>query len=310
MKFVQTLITVLVVQLITVQGQTVNLNCNFLLLNDDTYVCRLSQITINDNQNANIVIGGTHVTGKNDNSVASIEIVNSNIPFIVPQLFTTFPNAYLFIVISGGLTRIQRNAFLNATNLRQISIHFEQRLSSIEENAFNGASNLNELDLGENRIENLHQASFNGLRALQRLFIDYNQIRQLHQATFSQLPLLKSIIMSRNQIESLDGRIFSNNPQITTIMISQNRINALGRNILDGLTRLKNFAAIQNVCVDNSWNLSLTAESIEIVILALEPCFSNAVVPPPEDHEPRRIVVELRGPLTLRFENGTEVVRV
>lgn len=81
------------------------------------------------------------------------------------------------------------------------------------------------------------------------------------------------------------------------------RINVIGRNFLDNFPQLRYFDA-----VNNSWTISgLT--TIETARRGLAQCFDN-FVPVPDDDELRRFVIEMRGSLSLKFENGTEIIRV
>jgi hypothetical protein len=81
----------------------------------------------------------------------------------------------------------------------------------------------------------------------------------------------------------------------------------------------------QNECVDDEWFVRESV-TIETVRGDLEQCFRNAEYvepttttttttttpqpePEPENHF-RRFILEVFGPLNLKFENGTQVVKV
>lgn len=280
------------------------------------YTCSISGFTLVD-ENANLVFEGIHLEGQSDADVDMIGVINSNISIIMTQLFTRFPNVGAFYIDNGGLARIQPNAFANAKNLTNVFINYNQELQTIQANAFTGASNLLVLDIGVNRIVNIHETAFNGLNSLQILVMDRNLLTNIPPNLFSSLSSLLRIDASFNaRVESLDGRTFENNPLLTNINFNWNGINAIGRNFLDGLPRLQFLSLLGNRCIDFSWNLSLQTENIDVVRQALEQCFENFVevpgteAPPPENNDLRRFILELRGPFSLRYENGTEIVRV
>jgi hypothetical protein len=60
-----------------------------------------------------------------------------------------------------------------------------------------------------------------------------------------------------------------------------------------------------NRCIDMARRVG-GATTIETIRRGLEPCFPKSA---PEE-ELRRFVIEVRGPLKLIFENGTEIVTV
>jgi hypothetical protein len=152
----------------TVKAQTIPVICRFTN-NGNQYVCNIDALTIPDNQNADISIGGTHLPGFSDIQVTGIMINNSNIPFVITQLFTRFRAVQNFFIINGGLTRIQSNAFNNARNLREIHIRLNTNLRTIESNGFAGLAAVTELNLFSNSIESIHEDAFTGLSSLRGL---------------------------------------------------------------------------------------------------------------------------------------------
>lgn len=256
-----------------VSGQVQNINCNFLMLN--VYTCGLTFITIPDNENLNIVIGGQHMAGRSNADVVRIDISGSTIPFIIAQLFTTFPNVERY-QHATSLTRVQTNAFAAAGSLTSVVILFNEQLTEIQANAFNGASNLRNLDLGENSIAKIHETAFNGLTSLTDLYLDNNDIGQLHHNVFRPLSAIQNVILSDNQLTSLDGRLFQNNPTIRFLELNRNQINAVGREFLDGITALQRLSALSNVCVNSAWRIEGTT-TIDTILQGLSTCFSNSV---------------------------------
>lgn len=287
-------------------AKALTLNCRFVLTAE--YTCEISGINLSENDAANVVIGGQHLPGRSNIDVREVRIFNSNIPIILNQLFTTFTNLDQMTISSSGLARIQTGAFDGAQRLTILLVLFNRQLRTIQPNAFVGASALTNIDLGENEIDTIHESAFNGLMSLRFLLLDNNKISQIPFNVFQPLPLVEVIVLDHNLLTSLSGRIFSNNPRISQINISDNRINAIGSSFLDGLSGLTSLFANNNTCVDSSWRI-VGSVTIDTIRLGLAWCFNNDGDEKQPD-ELRRFILELRGPFSLRFENGTEIVRV
>jgi Leucine-rich repeat (LRR) protein len=290
----------------SVRPQRVNVNCSFSLF-PDGYFCQLVWVTISDNPNADIVIGGNHNPGRTNADVTGVQITQSNIAFVVTQLFTTFPNLEELSINNGGLTRIQPNAFINARNLQRIHFINHPSLQSIDANAFAGLVSLNDLTLRSNGIVTVHEQAFVGLSSLLSVSLAQNRIVELPSNVFAPLNSLIVALLGRNQLKSLDGRLFANNRQLVTIEFPENRINAIGRSFLDNLPNLRLLDLRQNLCTDQQW-VTGGIVTIDFIRANLDTCFNNAVEPP--DNELRRFVIEVRGPFSLKFENGTNIVTV
>ena len=191
MKLLEKLVTVLILSGLSVTAQNVNINCVYHLPNPGVYTCLLLGIIVADNENQSFTIGGAHMSGRNNDDVLQVEIVNSDTPFIISQLFTTFSNMQRFIVTQDrGLRRIQTGAFRNATNLNNFVIHFNEKLRVIEQNSFTGASNVVSFSIVTNQIETIDDSAFNGLNRAQFVYLGMNQIRHLSENLLRNLPQL------------------------------------------------------------------------------------------------------------------------
>lgn len=305
-----TLLIFVLISLLKVEAQTFNLACDFRLVSG-FYGCYLDGVTVPDNEELNIVVSGTHLVGRTNADVQDVFINFSNIPFIVRQLFISFPNLSSFHIWQSGLTRLRSGDFANASSLRFLLIRNNPNLRTIGENTFVGGSNILSLDLMVNGIESIHETAFNGLTTVGSILLNTNLLSSLPVNLFASLTSLNTVFMSNNNLQSLDGRLFANNRQLHQLQISQNQINSIGRNFLDGMNLLQILGLNGNRCVSNNWQIDGNFVTLETVRQGLQVCFDNFVEPGPEpEGELRRFVLELRGPLSLRFENGTEIVRV
>lgn len=303
-----------------IAGQQTHLNCVFV--NQVTiYTCNIAGASIIDNPNAVITIGGFHTGGRNNEMVNRVQITASNIPFIVTQLFDTFPNLRDLSIINGGLLRIQSRAFLPATSLRTVTITGNLNLRTIESDAFFGHASLEQIEITVSQIDNIHSTAFVSLPNLRQLTLDNNRITEVHSDAFATLPSLQTVSFSNNQLSTLPGRLFAHNPSITRIDFPNNQINAIGRSFLDNLNSLHVFGFMGNRCASNFWVIGSTT-NIETIRSGLAVCFNNSVeipdesttmipqtstIVPPAEIEVRRFVLELRGSLVIRDENGVIV---
>lgn len=291
--------------LTAIKAQVVNVQCTFLTV-DSTYTCQIFGISVADNENANFVIGGVHQPGNTNAHVNRVSILFSGVPFIITQLFTTFPFLRNLQIMSG-LTRIQSNAFANAPNLWNVEIMENPSLQTIHANAFSGAPNIRILDMHRNGIETIHATAFAGLNSLQSLFIEGNQIRQLPWNLFLSTFSLQRIVLDDNQLGSIDGRLFSNNTRMVRIDMARNQINAIQRTFLDRMPALSSLNMQGNICANSFWTIG-GGTTIETIRQGLQTCFNNFVDAPVGDE--RHFVMKLRGSMTIRHENGTEIITI
>jgi hypothetical protein len=297
---------IFVLYLSTVKSEDVNVDCSYSLW-ESVYTCTVALLTVPDDPSINFIIEGSHLAGRTDNDVRRINVYFSDVPIVISQLFEKFPNVEFLDSVSGGLRRIQSNAFASAENLRRINIGGSRSFETIEANAFVGARRLVDLDLNINGIETIHETAFNGLDSLENLELHSNRIRELPTNVFASLPSLKRLDMFLNSLRTIDGRLFANNSRIQFINLAQNLIDEVGRSFLDGMNQLDFLSMRGNRCLDIAWRIG-GATTIETIRRELEPCFPKSE-PKPEG-ELRRFVIEVQGPLKLMFENGTEIVTV
>lgn len=301
-----TFITILLLRLASIKAQNVNLQCNFFT-ESLVYHCSLSGITIPDNENANVVIGGVHQPGQSNFGVTTVVIMNSNTPFIIPQVFTTFPFMSRLIIDDGGLIRIQPNAFAMAQHLWYLEIVRNPGLREIPANAFSGAFNLGVLDLLNNGIERIHESAFNGVNLIEALFIDNNRLREIPTNAFTPLKLLQGIALGGNQLTRIESGLFSSNSQIFYLDVNNNFINAIERTFFDVLPNLRFLNLLENSCINDFWSIDVINDW-QVACDALSSCFLN--FDQDSGGEVRNFILQLRGNLKISYENGTTIIRL
>lgn len=267
----------LALTVILANAQNTNINCNFVFYGNQ-YTCDLVGVIVADNEQANFIIGGQHFSGHGNNDVRRLRIIFSNIPFIITQLFTTFPNINAIFIWRAGLRRIQPNAFINTRGVVEF-----------------GMSN--------NPIEDINENAFNGLFEVRRMFLEYNQIRQLHFSSFQNMPLLEWLHCRGNQLETLDGRLIANNQLLVQIRFDGNQIIGIQRSFLDNQPSLSWLDLRGNRCIDRQWWLTGgNAVSIDSIRQELDTCFNNF------EQELRKFIVTVQGSVRILYENGTVIL--
>lgn len=284
------------------QQKLVEINCSFTASESD-YFCLLPHIELSDSENQTIVFGGKHVTGRNNKNVSHIFFEQmSSVPFILVEMFTTFPNVVDIRMMDIGLTRIQSGAFENAKQLETLYIKNNSQLTVIEANAFNGASKLNYVELSNNSIEVIHESSFNGAENVRYLFLNENRIQILPRNVFNWMKSLEFLYLQQNSIETLDGRVLRSNQNLTIAFFDDNKINQIGRTFLDGLLNLEALAVRDNHCVDEYFPL-YESSTIEIINKRLTKCYDNY----DKRDNVELYTLELQGNLTISDEDGNVI---
>lgn len=288
-----------------VESQSQSLTCIFQFTQSTLYTCSLESLNVADDESQTFTFTGNHLDGMNDDDVARIEVYGGSVPFIIPEFFTTFPNVRILVFSPAGLRRIQPNAFMNATNLLFFA-SYRNPLRSFEANAFTGASNLNDIDVYDNELDIIHENAFVGLDNLHYLNLGANLLENLHPNVFRPLSNIIRISLAVNHLESLQRDLFANNQQLEYLSFYINRINAIDRGFIDSFegSNLNYLDLLHNQCVDALWIID-ESTTLDTIRSELEECFANA-----EPDDVRTFILELRGSLILRDQNGTEILRL
>lgn len=285
------------------QAQDFNMECDFQVTGLwQAYTCVIENVTIPDDENLNIIFGGQHLEGRDDSQVERVHIWFSNIPFIVSQVFTTFPNLQ---VLNHGtnLTRIQPNAFANASSLLEFYTSSGPELTTIQSHAFAGATSLNWLLIRDCGIKTINENAFSGLSQLVDLYLQNLEIRELPVDVFRPLESVQIIYLNNNLLESLPGRLFEANPQLFWINLNYNRIDAIERDFIDNMQALERLEFRENLCASDVWDTWFEGVTLDTIREGLRTCFDNF-----EGGDVKIFVMELRGHMTIRDQNGAEII--
>jgi Leucine-rich repeat (LRR) protein len=255
-------------------AQLIPVVCEFVEdARDGSYACELSGITIVNDINQNFTIGGTHLSGRTNDDVLTVNIVFADIPFVFKEIFETFANVRRLTVNKGGLITFQPRAFFKATNLLMIELS-QNFLPTLYPHAFIGATNVEILFLSDNSVQMIDEHALVGLNSLVLLHLNANQIAEFPLNLLRPAIRLTAIVAANNIFTRLNGDVFARKYQINQVSFARNQINAIERSFLDNLNGINilNFSA--NRCIDSNFVLSPTV-TVGNVSEALTSCFSN-----------------------------------
>jgi Leucine-rich repeat (LRR) protein len=247
--------------------------CDFrVITSPNRYICDVIGANI-DKIDQEVVFTGIHLPGRSNDDVNIVNISNSNIGFVIPQIFTTFPSLIRVDLTRIGLTEIPLRETFKIGRVEIFEIMFNERLTTIHSYAFPGASNLRELNLGRNAITNIHENAFYGLSRLQFLFLIGNRIQTLPMNLLKPLPILETLSLSENQISTLFTRQFVHSSRLIRIGLASNRLNAVERDFMEPMSSLSSMNLSNNQCIDFAFIFHIHRNAS--IVEALTPCYDN-----------------------------------
>lgn len=251
-------------------SQNVNLICSFQSLSTTLYVCNLNNIEVL-NPTQTITFGGNHIGGRTNANVTAVIIRNSNTPFVIQQIFTTFANIDELEIESSQLqsviipeTVLLRILQLNGNNITRLGSGLLQAQSQLQ--YFSAIdSNIREID----------EDAFVGLARLRSLLLIGNLIEEIAPRTFHPLINLIYLDLEANNLRSIGEDLFSQNTGLNSIYLEWNRINEIAPRFLANLGNNLYFINLTgNVCVNRSFQIG-NEENLIIINNLLRTCFNN-----------------------------------
>lgn len=252
------------------------------------------------------VIEGSHTNDRTNLQVWAAQIAYGNIPVIIREFFTTFPNLLDFKVRNSALETLASGDFENAVNVRRLELS-GNRLTAIPADAFQGASSIGILNFYNNEIELIHADAFRGMDFCYDVTLSSNSLQLLEPKVLQALPYLRLLILNNNQITSLLSNLFQNNPLLNYFSAIENEIISVSPNIFDSIPQVSDVNLRENSCVDREWRSIGTVSTWEQVFEELDDCFSNYVG---NNNGTKIFTLELTGTLIIRDENGQELMRL
>lgn len=253
----------------------VQLNCiyDFERFPDQIYRCNLLGVEM-FNTNERIIFGGQHRPGRNIMDVVKINIASSNISFIIPELFSTFPNTEAIEMRRMNLNHFVEPPRSIGTNKVTSVTMANNQITTLNAKVFNGLSNVIELFLFTSILTNIDGNAFYGLDNVRLLHFVQSSIKTLPSNLFHPLRSMKEIFLSGNGIERIDAQLFANNRELVSIVLQNNRISSIAPTFMDNLNSLRFINLDRNQCINQRFTID-NSNTINDVRTALHTCFNN-----------------------------------
>lgn len=280
---------------------SIQIECDFTFNIFDDYTCLLEGIEVLD-ESSEIEIIGEHVDGMSDANVVTLDIRNSNTPFMIQQFFSQFPNLYEVDIEDSNLQSI------NVPETVQLMwfIVYGNNITRFETGSIRGQQRIQYLELANNQIEAIDEGAFLELGSLRTLVMHSNQISQIVGATFHPLNTLLYIDLDRNNLVRLQNRLFADYQEVYTLYMQYNQINEIHRDwVLELEHTLRSVDLRDNSCVDRTFSLINPEGWIEMHE-ALQNCYDNFNA----TADKRRITMEFTGPMVIFDEFGNVIARI
>ena len=282
-------------------SEPITLTCTFYINFLNEYICRLERIEVL-NETLEVVITGDHLTNRTDADVSAVLIRNSSTPFMIQQIFLTFPNILELDIQGSNLQSIIIPESVQLVGL----VLSRNNISRIVNETFAGQSRLQFITAIDAGIQEIEEDAFLGLESLKSLVLIDNRISELTQQTLSPLVNVARLDFERNLLTQI-GNIFTTNLNLTNLYLEYNQINEISPIFVQHIQNsLETINLRGNHCVDRYFTFNL---EMELVIFnnLMTPCFNNFVGEIPKT---RQITLEFQGPLSLFDAFGNIIARV
>ncbi|XP_037040586.1 chondroadherin-like protein [Bradysia coprophila] len=261
----------IIVALGSTSGQNIILNC---LFDDygtgDVYMCSLGHITVLD-PSMNVTFNGTHTGNRTDADVDLVEIWSSNTPFIINQLFITFPNLQYLNIYDSNLATV---VIPPVAQLVQLVIQ-GNNVSKIESNSFPNQTQLRYFYITNSGVTDIDQDAFVGLHGVEDFAFWNNNIQKLAPRTLAPLTNAKRMTFRMNRISIIDEDTFLHNKNLELLELTDNQIHQIHPRAFASLRNsLSSLYLNGNQCVSQIFRLE-NDQDWSAMNIALARCFGS-----------------------------------
>lgn len=266
------------------------------------YVCSIRGVEVLDPA-SEVIFVGDHVGDRTNDDVGNVEVMYSNTPFIIQEIFTTFPNVTYLEIHDSNLQTINLPDF---TNLNTLGIQ-TNNVSRLENGTFRNQPQLRSIWLGRSNIQEIDENAFVGAEQLMSLTILNNPLRSIAPRTFSPLTNIVEITLTNSSLTRIDDQLFADNANLILLNLDRNQINEISPKFADNFR--ENIYMInlnENLCIDRNFWFTVN-EDWDSMTEALQTCFNNFNETAPVT---RRINMEFTGNMVISDEFGNVIARV
>lgn len=274
--------------------------CTYGITEYNEYECLLEGVLVTD-PTANVTFSGVHLENKTEADVLVVFIRNSNTPFMIPQLFTTFPNMVDLEIESSNLQSIDVPASVRL----QYLILYRNTIMRLESGSIQDQTDLYLFEATGNYIHEIDEDFFEGMPNTFFVDLSSNHIQALAPSTFTPLRNVVVLDFYQNALTSLGDELFISNSILLLIYFGRNQISEVHHDFVRNLpSSLQGFEMTQNLCVDRSFSLT-SPDDLMIINNALNQCFRNFN----RISGDRNIAMQVQSGMTFQDEFGNNIFR-
>lgn len=250
----------------------VELECEYLAAESGQYVCILEGVEVRSRE-THVNFTGEHLPGYTEEDVVAVAVILSDMRFIVPEIYTTFPNIIELDFAFAGLQEI--DPLPELPNLMAF-ICFGNDISVIQSNTFANTRSLILLDLELNNINVVEPDAFEGLNDVLVLAMMFNNFTT-NLPDQLLWPLTSAIIidLGDNGIQVIGEGFFERNTELVALGLGLNNIDRIAPTFFGPLSQnliLADFTG--NVCVGREFEITDDAV-VSFLHASLRQCYNN-----------------------------------
>jgi Leucine-rich repeat (LRR) protein len=155
---------------------------------------------------------------------------------------------------SNSVSCLSPNLFNGLSNITDLYLRFQPRLTKLQSNVFNGLSSLTYLYLWNNKLTTIESNAFQGLSSLTQLDLAGNGLSSIQSNTFANLTRLNWLNLSGNPLISIEPGSFYNLPQLDYLDLSSTQLPVTLDHSLFSSANIMNTASLTIDFSDNSWS--------------------------------------------------------
>lgn len=150
-----------------------------------------------------------------------------------------FRNVFDLSILNSRIEKINREMFVELSNLRSLSLHYNLNLKTIDYDAFSNLKELTYLSLSYNSIQSLDKRVFLNLVNLEILNVTENGIKRLNKEIFSNQRNLRQLYLGSSKYKRIDHELFFGLEYLYELHLPGCVLTNFDLRVLDNLPRLK-----------------------------------------------------------------------
>ncbi|XP_068105667.1 nyctalopin-like [Hyperolius riggenbachi] len=170
-------------------------------------------------------------------SAVSLNLAGNHLRILHFDAFRAVPSLQILWLNENNLTFLYPGVFIALSNLKEINLSKNPRLSYLHINTFRGLSSLASLDLSYCNIYEVHPFVFSHLPSLEVLNLASNKLHYVPQA-LRKLRNITRLSMENNLLEAIGKNSFKCQQSLQALNLRRNRIRAIQGEAFNQLNKL------------------------------------------------------------------------